>query len=177
MTKLLNPDAKDETEMLERTLSKLNGRRNLITTKEVKIANVLVPFSSVTVVNDTLIRFVVPKIFTGEVNIYTQIGITTDYGSFSGGTLFNYNPSLSGTSMTSPGSITNPEAANTPVASTTATTATTTTNVTNVAPGVNTNPQNTGPKTLIIVTDSSLWIELSPLNILLFIFILSLRYE
>jgi hypothetical protein len=135
------------------TVIQVNGR-NLITTKEVKIANVLVPFSSVTVVNDTLIRFVVPKIFTGEVNIYTQIGITTDYGSFSGGTLFNYNPSLSGTSMTSPGSITNPEAANTPVASTTATTATTTTNVTNVAPGVNTNPQNTGPKTLIIVTDS-----------------------
>jgi len=124
------------------TVIQVNGR-NLITTKEVKIANVLVPFSSVTVVNDTLIRFVVPKIFTGEVNIYTQIGITTDYGSFSGGTLFNYNPSLSGTSMTSPGSITNPEAANTPVASTTATT------VSNVVPGTNINPQTTGPVTMI----------------------------
>jgi hypothetical protein len=133
------------------TVLQVNGR-NLITTKEVKIANVLVPFSSVTIVNDTLVRFVVPKIFTGDVNIYTQIGITTDYGSFSGGTLFNYNPSLSGTSMTSPGSITNPEAANTP--STTSTTATTATTVTNVAPGVNTNPQNTGPTPLIVVTDS-----------------------
>jgi hypothetical protein len=129
------------------TVLQVNGR-NLITTKEVKIANVLVPFSSVTIVNDTLVKFVVPKIFTGDVNIYTQIGITTDYGSFSGGTLFNYNPTLSGTSTSSPGSITNPEAANTP--SPTATIATTT--VTNVAPGVNTNPQTTGPVTMIGTT-------------------------
>jgi len=42
LTKLLNPDAKDETEMLERTLSKLNGCRNLITTKISKISEGLI---------------------------------------------------------------------------------------------------------------------------------------
>ena len=128
------------------TVIQVNGR-NLITTKEVRISNVLVPFSSVTIVNDTLITFVVPKIFTGDVNIYSRIGIITDYGSFSGGTLFNYNPSLNGTSTSSPGSITNPEAANTP--SPTATIAA----AGNVAPGTGTNPQETGPVTLLSKTE------------------------
>ena len=119
---------------------------NLITTKEVRIANVLVPSKDITIINDSVLRFIVPQIFTGNVRLNTQVAITTNYGSFTGTTIFDYNPALKGTSTTSPGSIVNPIAANTQsVPSVTSTVP----SVGNVQPGVNTNPQTTGAPTMI----------------------------
>jgi hypothetical protein len=111
--------------------------------------NVNVPLSAVTIYNDTTLRFIVPKIFTGDVNLLGKIAITTDHGAFSGNTLFNYNPALSGVTTSSPGSYTNPEAANkTPAYS--ATTGTTETKL----DSSNLNPENTGPIVLSAVTDT-----------------------
>jgi hypothetical protein len=130
------------------TVVQVNGRY-LSTTKSVKIMNVNVPLSAVTIYNDTTLRFIVPKIFTGDVNLLGKIAITTDHGAFSGNTLFNYNPALSGVTTSSPGSYTNPEAANkTPAYS--ATTGTTETKL----DSSNLNPQNTGPIVLSAVTDT-----------------------
>jgi hypothetical protein len=111
--------------------------------------NVNIPLSAVTIYNDTTLRFIVPKIYTGDVNISGKIAITTDHGTFSGNTLFNYNPALSGVTTSSPGSYTNPAAANkTPTYS--ATTGTTDTKLASS----NLNPENTGPIVLSAVTDT-----------------------
>lgn len=125
------------------TIIQLTGS-SLSTTKEIRIANVLVPTKDVTIVNDKIVRFIVPKIFTGEVRLNTQVAITTDYGSFTGLTIFDYNPALKGTSTTSPGSIVNPIAANTPSVPGVTIPANT-----NITPGTNINPLSTGPITLL----------------------------
>jgi hypothetical protein len=130
------------------TVVQVNGRY-LSTTKTVKLMNVNIPLSAITIYNDTTLRFIVPKIYTGDVNVSGKIAVTTDYGTFSGNTLFNYNPALSGVTTSSPGSYTNPTAANkTPVYS--ATTGTTDTKLASS----NLNPQNTGPSILTTVTDT-----------------------
>ena len=129
------------------TIIQITGR-NLLTTKEVKIANVLVPFRNVTIISDNVIQFIVPKIFTGDVKLNTQINIITKYGSFLGNRIFVYDPSLKDSATTSPGSITNPTAADTAES-----TATTIPTVSIVPPGVNLNPQSTGPSPLIISVD------------------------
>ena len=99
--------------------------------------NKVVPFKDVTIYNDSTLRFVVPKIATGTVAASGKIEIKTDHGTFTGAVLFNYNPALNGVSSLSPGDATNPKAANT-----------TTTPLANVE-SINTNPQTTGPVTLL----------------------------
>ena len=118
------------------TIVQVNGRF-LSTTKEVKLMNKVVPFKDVTIYNDSTLRFVVPKIATGTVAASGKIEIKTDHGTFTGAVLFNYNPALNGVSSLSPGDATNPKAANT-----------TTTPLANVE-SINTNPQTTGPVTLL----------------------------
>jgi len=117
------------------TIVQVNGRF-LSTTKEVKLMNKVVPFKDVTIYNDETLRFVVPQIATGTVAASGKIEIKTDHGTFTGNVLFNYNPALNGVSSLSPGDATNPTAANT------------TTQLAN-AESINTNPQTTGPVTLI----------------------------
>ncbi len=118
------------------TIVQVNGRF-LSTTKEVKLMNKVVPFKDVTIYNDSTLRFVVPKIATGTVAASGKIEIKTDHGTFTGAVLFNYNPALNGVSSLSPGDATNPTVANT-----------TTTPLANVE-SINTNPQTTGPVTLL----------------------------
>jgi hypothetical protein len=118
------------------TIVQVNGRF-LSTTKEVKLMNKVVPFKDVTIYNDSTLRFVVPKIATGTVAASGKIEIKTDHGTFTGAVLFNYNPALNGVSSLSPGDATNPTVANT-----------TTTPLSNVE-SINTNPQTTGPVTLL----------------------------
>jgi len=121
------------------TIVQVNGRF-LSTTKEVKLMNKVVPFKDVTIYNDETLRFVVPQIATGTVAASGKIEIKTDHGTFTGNVLFNYNPALNGVSSLSPGDATNPTAANT------------TTQLANVE-SINTNPQTTGPLTLLSTTE------------------------
>jgi hypothetical protein len=130
------------------TIVQVNGRF-LSTTKEVKLMNKVVPFKDVTIYNDTTLRFIVPKIATGDVDVSGRIEIKTDHGTFTGVALFNYNPALSGVTTSSPGSYTNPTAAN-KKPSYSATTGTTDTKLASS----NLNPQNTGPIVLSAVTDT-----------------------
>jgi hypothetical protein len=102
--------------------------------------NKVVPFKDVTIYNDETLRFVVPQIATGTVAASGKIEIKTDHGTFTGNVLFNYNPALNGVSSLSPGDATNPTAANT------------TTQLAN-AESINTNPQTTGPLTLLSTTE------------------------
>ena len=121
------------------TIVQVNGRF-LSTTKEVKLMNKVVPFKDVTIYNDETLRFVVPQIATGTVAASGKIEVKTDHGTFTGNVLFNYNPALNGVSSLSPGDATNPTAANT------------TTQLANVE-SINTNPQTTGPLTLLSTTE------------------------
>ena len=120
------------------TIVQVSGN-NLSTTSLVKIIGVEVPKKDVTVFSDTMLRFIVPKVFTGLVNINGKIEIKTDHGTFTGSNLFNYNPALNGVASLSPGGATN----------------TTTEQQTSSEPsptnlvGVDSNPQDKGPITLI----------------------------
>ena len=128
------------------TIVQVSGS-NLSTTSLVKIIGVEVPKKDVTVFSNSMLRFIVPKVFTGLVNINGKIEVKTDHGTFTGSTLFNYNPALNGVASLSPGGATN----------------TTTGQQTSSAPsptnlvGVNSNPQDKGPITLIeTVNDKTL---------------------
>jgi hypothetical protein len=112
---------------------------SLSTTSSVKIIGVEVPKKDITVFSDSMLRFIVPKIFTGEVNINGRIEVKTDHGTFIGAALFNYNPALNGVASLSPGGVTNENVIN-PVSS-----APSPSNLV----GTNSNPQNTKPITLI----------------------------
>jgi len=120
------------------TIVQVSGS-SLSTTSSVKIIGVEVPKKDITVFSDSMLRFIVPKVFTGQVNLNGRIEVKTDHGTFTGSTLFNYNPALNGVASLSPGGATN-------------------TDITNPAPstpspsnliGVNSNPQDEGPITLI----------------------------
>ena len=113
------------------TIVQVNGS-NLSTTSEVKIANVLVPNKDVTVFSDSMLRFIVPKVFTGNVNLNAKIEVKTEHGSFTGSTLFNYNPALNGIASLTPGGSID----------------TTVTQTTSSVPP-NDNPQTTGPVTMV----------------------------
>jgi hypothetical protein len=86
-----------------------------------------------------MLRFIVPKVFTGQVNLNGRIEVKTDHGTFTGSTLFNYNPALNGVASLSPGGATNADITN-PASSTPS--------PSNLV-GVNSNPQDKGPITLI----------------------------
>jgi hypothetical protein len=91
-----------------------------------------------------MLRFIVPKVFTGQVNLNGRIEVKTDHGTFTGSTLFNYNPALNGVASLSPGGATNADITN-PVPS-----APSPSNLV----GVNSNPQDKGPITLIETVNS-----------------------
>ena len=86
-----------------------------------------------------MLRFIVPKVFTGQVNLNGRIEVRTDHGTFTGSTLFNYNPALNGVASLSPGGATNEVIVN-PTSSVPS--------PSNLV-GTNSNPQNTKPITLI----------------------------
>ena len=120
------------------TIVQINGRF-LSTTKEIKIMNVNVPLSDITIYNDTTLRFVVPKIATGTVAVSGKIEVRTDHGSFTGSTLFNYNPALNGVASLTPGGATD----------TTVTQTEPSTPSPNNLIGTNANLQDTDPSPLI----------------------------
>jgi len=132
------------------TIVQINGRY-LSTTKEIKIMNVVVPFKDVTIYNDNTVRFIVPKIGTGDVAVSGKIEIKTDHGTFTGSILFNYNPALNGVSTSSPGAFTNPTAANTPSTNASADPLAVMNQSIETS---NLNPQNTGPSVLNTITDT-----------------------
>ena len=99
----------------------------------------MVPKKDVTVFSDSMIRFIVPKVFTGEVNLNGRIEVKTDHGSFTGSTLFNYNPALNGVASLTPGGS---------IDTTVTQTASSTSSPNNLT-GTNPNPQDKKPITLI----------------------------
>jgi hypothetical protein len=125
------------------TIVQVSGS-SLSTTSSVRIIGVEVPRKDITVFSDTMLRFIVPKVFTGQVNLNGRIEVRTDHGTFTGSTLFNYNPALNGVASLSPGGATNADITN-PVPS-----APSPSNLV----GVNSNPQDKGPITLIETVNS-----------------------
>ena len=106
---------------------------------------VVVPKKDVTVFSDSMLRFIVPKVFTGEVNLNGRIEVKTDHGSFTGSTLFNYNPALNGIASLTPGGAFSEDNTGTATPTTTATINQET---------VNSNPQTTGPNPLVVATNT-----------------------
>jgi hypothetical protein len=109
------------------------------TTNSIKLAGVEVPSKDITVFSGSTVRFIVPKILNGETNLNGRIEVKTDNGSFTGSTLFNYNPALKGVSSLSPGGATD-----TPVTQTAPSTPSP-----NNLTGTNANLQDTAPSPLI----------------------------
>ena len=120
------------------TIVQINGS-NLGTTNSIKLAGVEVPSKDITVFSGSTVRFIVPKILNGETNLNGRIEVKTDNGSFTGSTLFNYNPALKGVSSLSPGGATD-----TPVTQTAPSTPSP-----NNLTGTNANLQDTAPSPLI----------------------------
>ena len=110
---------------------------------------VVVPKKDVTVFSDSMLRFIVPKVFTGEVNLNGRIEVKTDHGSFTGSTLFNYNPALNGVASLTPGG-----AFGDPAITSGTTTGSTTPSPSNLT-GTDANLQNTAPSPLVVTEESS----------------------
>jgi hypothetical protein len=74
------------------TIVQINGA-NFETTKEIKIGTTIVPFSGVTILNSSTIRFTVPQVGEG-VKVQEKISITTDYGTTTSVNNFTYDPTM-----------------------------------------------------------------------------------
>ena len=74
------------------TIVQINGA-NFETTKEIKIGTTIVPFSGVTILNSSTIRFTVPQVGSG-VKVQEKISITTDYGTTTSTNNFTYDPTM-----------------------------------------------------------------------------------
>jgi hypothetical protein len=74
------------------TIVQINGS-NFETTKEIKIGTTIVPFSGVTILNPSTIKFTVPQVGEG-VNVQEKISLTTDYGTTTSINNFTYDPTM-----------------------------------------------------------------------------------
>ena len=75
------------------TIVQISGT-SLATTSSIKIIGVEVPRKDITILNDSLVSFIVPKVLTGNVSVNGRIEIKTDHGSATSTRLFNYSPTL-----------------------------------------------------------------------------------
>jgi hypothetical protein len=115
------------------TIVQVNGY-NLNGLSSVVVNGVTVLPSGVTVFDDSTLRFVTPEIGTGKVVSKGDIVVTTNYGSATSSGKYTFDPSIVASEASSPGGFQNPE-----------------NQTTNAVPAnnANTNPQTTGPITLI----------------------------
>ena len=137
------------------TIVQINGS-NFETTKEIKIGTTIVPFSGVTILNPSTIKFTVPQVGEG-VNVQEKISLTTDYGTITSINNFTYDPTM----------VTIPE----PAQPTTAQGPSASIPL-EIAPGIpnsNTQPQETGPVVLtgltttnLLGSDTSLRVNVNP---------------
>jgi hypothetical protein len=115
------------------TIVQLNGV-NFNDVTSIKVGNVEVPSTGITIFNDTTLRFNTPQIGTGQVVSNDNIVITSSFGSGTSVDKYTFDPSIVASEAASPGGYQNPEK-----------------QTTNAAPGnnENTNPQDTGVLTMI----------------------------
>ena len=116
------------------TIVQLNGV-NFNDVTSIKVGNVEVPSTGITIFNDTTLRFNTPQIGTGLVVSKDNIVITSSFGSGTSVDKYTFDPSIVASEAASPGSYQNPEKQ--------------TTSDTPNTNNTNTNPQSTGPITLI----------------------------
>jgi hypothetical protein len=118
------------------TIVQVNGT-DFNGTTSIKVNGVNVPSTEFTVFNGTTLRFNTPKIGTGYVVNNGKIVITTPNGVFTSVGDFTFDPSLIASSASSPGGYQNPQ------------NQTTVMSLSEQLQSSNTNPQSTGPLTLL----------------------------
>lgn len=115
------------------TIIQLDGR-NFNGVTSVKVNGVDVGLTGITIFNDSTMRVVTPQVGTGDVVNKGYIVITTEFGTYTTINQYTYDPALSSSAASSPGGYQNPQNQ-------------TVNNTQSETP--NTNPQNTGPLTMI----------------------------
>ncbi len=110
------------------------GGRNFNSVTSVKVNGVEVGLTGITIFNDSTMRVVTPQVGTGNVVNKGFIVVTTEFGTYTTIDQYTYDPALLASSTSSPGGYQNPQ--NQTVNATQSETP-------------NTNPQNTGPLTMI----------------------------
>jgi hypothetical protein len=137
------------------TIVQINGS-NFETTKEIKIGTTIVPFSGVTILNPSTIKFTVPQVGEG-VEVQEKISLTTDYGTTVSISNFTYDPTM--VTIPEPAQPTTAQGPSTSIPP-------------EIAPGIpnaNTQPQETGPIVLtgktttnLLGSDTSLRVNVNP---------------
>lgn len=115
------------------TIVQLNGR-NFNSVTSVTMNGVVVGLTGITIFNDSTIRVVAPKPLVDNVVNKSNIIITGEFGTFTSVDKYTFDPAISASSAVSPGAYQNPE-----------------NQIVNASQSEtpNTNPQNTGPLTMI----------------------------
>ena len=121
----------------EGTILQINGT-DLDKVKKVTIIDAVtgavVKYKDITFLNSETIRLSIPKVGDGKTIKEGKITVTSDYGEFISTTIFKYDPAINAASASSPGGYTGNNQSS---------------NIVSNPNAVNTNPQNTGPVTLI----------------------------